>query len=204
MRKEIKDLDMGVFYKISDKQLLKDRNELFKEVGIPGLRKNAFETAPFKTSWSGEYNKSIQGYSYQFARIKEKRLLETMDVYILKGEPWIQIYLNVFELSPAIETVSFLKNNEGLSFGIPPNSSTRMRLRNDDFKGPPLFFMLFLPEHKIGSYYSKSGYETEIKKLKKLIKSDMENIDDFVKRWYELHKPNITDWEGNIIREATH
>jgi hypothetical protein len=39
MRKEIKDLDMGVFYKISDKQLLKDRSELFKEVGIPGLKK---------------------------------------------------------------------------------------------------------------------------------------------------------------------
>ncbi len=195
---------MGVFYKVSDKQLLKDRNELFKEVGIPGLKKNGFETAPFKTSWSGEYYKSIQGYSYQFARIKEKRFLEIMDVYILKGEPWIQIYLNVFELSPAIESVSLLKNNEGLSFGIPPNSTTRMRLRNDDYKGPPLFYMLFLPEHKIGNYYNKSGYETEIKKLKKLIKSDMENIDDFVKRWYELHKPNITDWEGNIIKEATH
>ncbi len=194
---------MGVFYKISDKQLLKDRNELFKEVGIPELKKNTFETETFKNSWSGEYNKSIQGYSYQFARIKEKRFLETMDVYILKGEPWIQIYLNVFELSPVIETVSLLKNNEGLSFGIPPISTTRMRLRNDDYKGPPLFYMLFLPQHKIGRYYSKSGYKTEIRKLKKLIKSDMENIDDFVKRWYELHKPNITDWEGNMIKEAT-
>ena len=101
---------MGVFYKISDKQLLKDRNKLFKEVGIPELKKNTFETETFKNSWSGEYNKSIQGYSYQFARIKEKRFLETMDVYILKGEPWIQIYLNVFELSPVIETVSLLKN----------------------------------------------------------------------------------------------
>ena len=194
---------MGVFYKISDKQLLKDRNELFKEVDIPELKKNTFETETFKNSWSGEYNKSIQGYSYQFARIKEKRFLETMDVYILKGEPWIQIYLNVFELSPVIETVSLLKNNEGLSFGIPPISTTRMRLRNDDYKGPPLFYMLFLPQHKIGRYYSKSGYKTEIRKLKKLIKSDMENIDDFVKRWYELHKPNITDWEGNMIKEAT-
>lgn len=192
---------MGVFYKISDKQLLKDRNDLFKEVGIPGLKKNAFETAPFKTSWNGEYNKSIRGYSYQFARIKEKRFLETTNVYILKEERWIQIYLNVFELSPAIENVSLLKNNEGLSFGIPPNSTKRMRLRNDDYNGPPLVYMLFLPEYKIGSYNSKSGYEAKIEKLKKLIKSDMENIDDFLKRWYELHQPNITDWEGNIIKE---
>ncbi len=30
----------------------------------------------------------------------------------------------------------------------------------------------------------------------------MENIDDFVKRWQKLHKPNLTDWEGNIIKKA--
>lgn len=30
---------MGVFYKVTDKQLLKDRNNLFKEVGIPALEK---------------------------------------------------------------------------------------------------------------------------------------------------------------------
>ena len=61
--------------------------------------------------------------------------------------------------------------------------------------------MFVLPEHKIGSYYSKSRFEREINRLKKLIKSDMENIDDFVTRWHELHKPHITDWEGNLIRE---
>jgi hypothetical protein len=199
MHKEIKDLNMRVFYKVSDKQLLQDRNAIFKEVGIPALEKNGFETATFKTSWNGEYNKSTQGYSYQISRIKENKFLETIDVYILKGEPWIQIYLNVFELTPKIETVSILKNCEGLSFGNIQNSLTKMRLRSDDYKGPPLFYMLFLPEHKVGSYYTKSGYEAEINKLKKLIKSDMENIDDFVKRWHELHKPNITDWEGNII-----
>lgn len=78
-----------------------------------------------------------------------------------------------------------------------------MRLRSDDYKGPPIFYMIFLPEHKIGSYYTKSGYEAELVKLKKLIKSDMENIDDFVMRWHELHKPNLTDWEENIIRKTT-
>lgn len=194
---------MGVFYKVADKQLLQDRNAIFKEVGIPALEKNGFETATFKTSWNGEYNKSTQGYSYQISRIREKKFLETIDVYILKGEPWIQIYLNIFELKPKIEDVSILKNHEGLSFGNIQNSLTKMRLRSDDYKGPPLFYMLFLPEHKVGSYYTKSGYEAEINKLKKLIKSDMENIDDFVKRWHEKHKPNLTDWEGNIITKAT-
>ena len=28
------------------------------------------------------------------------------------------------------------------------------------------------------------------------------HIDDFVKRWHELHKPNVTDWEGNILSKA--
>ncbi len=194
---------MGLIYKVSDKQLLKDRNELFKEVGVSNLEKKGFERAPFKTSWNGEFDKSIKGYSYQLARIRESKFLETIYVYILEGEPWIQIYLNVFELTPIISRVSLLKDIEGLSFGIPKNSITKMRLRSDDYKGPPIFYMVFLPEHKIGSYCTKSGYDAELAKLKKLIKSDMGNIDDFVKRWHELHNPNVTDWEGNIISKAT-
>lgn len=78
-----------------------------------------------------------------------------------------------------------------------------MRLRSDDYKGPPLFYMLFLSEHKIGKYHTKAGYEKEIGKLKKLIKTDMGNMDNFVKRWYELHKPNVTDWKGYILQKAT-
>lgn len=194
---------MGLIYKVSNKQSLKDRNELFKEVGVSNLEKKGFERAPFKTSWDGEFDKSIKGYTYQLARIRESKFLEIIYAYIIEGEPWIQIYLNVFELIPTVSRVSFLKDSEGLSFGIPPNSLTKMRLRSDDYKGPPIFYMLFLPEYKIGSYYTKAGYEAELAKLKKLIKSDMENIADFIKRWHELHKPNITDWEGNIVSKAT-
>lgn len=189
---------MGVFYKVSDKQLLKDRNDLFKEVGIPGLEKNGFIKSTFKAVWFGEYYSGIQGYIYEFSRLSGNCILENITVYISKGEKWIQIYLNIFELHPKLKSLSELHVvDNSVNFGIPPNSITKMRLRNDDYKGPPLFYILFLPEHKIGSYYSKSGYEAEINKLKKLIKSDMENIDDFVKRWHELHKTNVTDWEGN-------
>ena len=194
---------MGLFYKVSDKKLLNDRNTIFKEIGMPALENNGFERATFKTSWNGEYNKSIRGYIYEISRIRKNKFLETIDVYILYGERWLQIYLNVFELKPEIEVVSMLKNNSGLSFGIPPNSLTKMRLRSDEYKGPPLFYMLFLPEHKVGNYYTKSGYEFEINKLKKLIKKDMENINSFIEKWHELHKPNITDWEGNIISQGT-
>ena len=34
----------------------------------------------------------------------------------------------------------------------------------------------------IGSYYTKSGYETMLKRLKILIQSDMKNINEFIKR----------------------
>ena len=72
-----------------------------------------------------------------------------------------------------------------------------MLLRSDDYKGPPIFYMIFLPEHKIGSYYTKSGYETKLKKLKILIQSDMKNINEFIKRWHELHSPNTVNLDNN-------
>jgi hypothetical protein len=204
MLKEIKDLNMGVFYKITDKQLLQDRNAIFKEVGIPALERNGFIKKPFKTSWFGEYYKGIDGYIYEFGRLSEGNLLELIKVIIVRGDVYVKFFLNMFSISRELKSIDELKEYEGTNFGTPPNSLTKMRLRSvDDYKGPPLFYMLFLPEHKVGSYFTKSGYEAEINKLKKLIKSDMENIDDFVKRWHEVHKPNLTDWEGNIIAKAT-
>jgi hypothetical protein len=195
---------MGFIYKVSDKQSLKDRNELFKEVGVPNLENRGFERAPFKTSWDGEYYKSIDGYIYDFGKLIEDNLFILIKVYIVKGDTYIKFFINIFRLSPELKVIAELKNYEGTNFGIPPNSITKMRLRSvDDYKGPPLFYMMFLPEHKIGSYYTKSGYEAALAKLKKLIKSDMENMNDFVKRWHELHKPNVTDWEGNIVSKAT-
>ena len=57
--------------------------------------------------------------------------------------------------------------------------------------------MIFLPEHKIGNYYTKAGYETKLKKLRILIQSDMKNINKFIKRWYELYSPNTVNLENN-------
>ncbi len=151
--------------------------------------------------WFGEYDRNIKGYSYELCRLNYN-FLENLDYSVLKGESWIKIHLNIFELEPVPNQIEELTGKNGIKFHLPPNSLTKMRLRSDDYKGPPLFYMMFLPEHKIGSYYTKSGYEAELYKLKKLIKSDMENIDDFVKKWHELHKPNVTDWDGNIIVKA--
>ena len=59
--------------------------------------------------------------------------------------------------------------------------------------------MLFLPEHKIGKYCTKRGFNKEVLRLGDLIEQDMTNIDSFVNRWHELHKPNVVNWEGNKI-----
>lgn len=192
---------MGLKYKVSDKELLEIRNKIFKEEGIPGLLSNGFEADPYKTSWHGEYDKSIQGYIYQFSRLTQGRYLERIQVYIMKGEKWIQIFLNVFELNPNLDSLAILKNLEGLGFSELSYRKTRMRLRIDDFKGMPLFRSIFFPEHRLGDFYTENGYISEINKLSKLIRSDMQNINDFVKKWHELFSPNKTDWEGNSLKK---
>lgn len=190
---------MGIFYNISDKQLLKDRNTIFKEVGLNALEIGGFVEHPFKTSWFGEYYSGIDGYIYEFGRISKHSLFESLKVFIVKGDSHVKIYINIFKLSPELKSIEELHNYEGTKYGIPPNSLTKMQLRIDDYKGIPFFSLLYSPKHKIGRYFTKSGYEAELRKLKKLIQSDLENIDRFVARWHELHKPNHTDWEGNLI-----
>jgi hypothetical protein len=192
---------MGIFYEISDKELLLVRNKIFTEVGIPALEKNGFVKSPFLGTWFGEYDRNISGYSYELCRLSQN-YLEIIGVFIVKGDKWIKIHLNIFELKPTVNSLKELKDVDGLQFHLPPNSITEMRLRTDDYKGPPLFYMLFFPEHKIGKYYSKKGFDSKVKKLKELIKKDMESIDSFVSRWHELYRANVTDWKGNIITKA--
>lgn len=190
---------MGLIYKVENKELLKLRNEIFKEVGIPALLANGFELDPYKTSWHGEYDKSSRGYMYQFSRISQEKYLERIEVSVISGEKWIQIFLNVFEVKPNLNSLSLLKDFDGLKFSELAFRMTRMRLRSDDYMGPPIFYMLFLPEHKLGSFYTKFGYKRKAEKLRKLIKSDMENIDGFIEKWYQLFFPIKIDWEGNLI-----
>lgn len=195
---------MNIIYKVSDEQLLKDRNEIFKEIGIPALKKNGFTLSTFNGAWHGEFDRNSGCYSYDFCRIIQNQYLEILDVSIHKKDRKISLYLCVFELIPNINSLNQLQGYEGIPFAMTvKNKFNYMQLRTDDYKCHPLIFMIFLPKHKIGCYYTKSGYEAKITKLKKLIKLDMENIDDFVKRWHELHKPNITDWKGNIITKNT-
>lgn len=185
---------MVKFYKVSEKDLLVVRNKIFTEVGIPALEENGFCKSPFSGSWFGKNN--LGDFTYELCRVSNKSHLEIILTHISKGDVWVKIYLNIFELHPVVNNCDQLNNSDGIKFSLPPNNLSRMRLRIDDFNGIPLFRTI---EHKIGSFHTKNGFEKQVLKLKELIKADMTNIDKFVSRWHELHAVNKTDWEGNLL-----
>ncbi|MFC0516332.1 hypothetical protein ACFFGT_19090 [Mucilaginibacter angelicae] len=185
---------MGLFYKVSPKTLLETRNKIFVETAIPALQKKGFEKSPFTSSWFGRNN--LNGFSYALCRVSGHSRMEFIETHISRGDRWIKIFLNIFELQPQVTSVQQLRGMDGFQFHLPPNSITRMRLRIDDFKGMPLFRT---KEHKLRRYYSKWGFNKRVAQLNRLIANDLNNIDHFVSRWYELHKPLLTDWNGNRI-----
>lgn len=187
-------------FKISDKELLTTRNTIFRDYGIPELEKNGYIKSPFKTSWFGQYDPNIRGYSYELCKLTDQNQLHFISATMFKGEKRIKIDLNIFELHQKLNSILDLKDCDGINFHMPPNDSTTMQLRSDDYKGPPLFYMLFLPEYKLGRYKTQTSFEKQLNKLRDLVKKDMANIDLFVKRWHELHQPNVTDKEGNILK----
>lgn len=186
---------MGIFYKVSDAKLVEIRNKIFRENGIPALEKNGFRRSPFSTSWFGKDD--IGGFTYEMCRLSENSRLEIIETIIARGDRWIQIYLNIFELHPQVTFLEQLKGVDGIQYGMPPNSLTAMRLRVDDFKGMPLFNFV---KHKLKSFRSESGLNKRAEALGKLIEKDLTNINSFIKRWHELHQPNSTDWSGNKMK----
>ena len=186
---------MGLFYNISDNDLLEVRNEIFLDKGIPTLKNKGFGKSPFSTAWFGKNN--LGDFTYEMCRISEYSVLQSVITHISKGDTWVKIFLNIFKLSPELKSLEQLQGIDGLQYHLPPNSLTKMRLRYDDYKGPPLFYLLFLPEHKLKTFNSQRGLEKRAEELGVLIEQDMMNIDSFISRWHELHKPNLTDWEGN-------
>jgi hypothetical protein len=184
---------MGLFYKASDKELLDLRNKVFMESGIPALQKNGFRRSPYSTAWFGRNN--LKDFTYELCRLNDRSQLEIITVHISRGDRWIKVYLNIFALTPGVESLDQLNGMDGLQFEIPPNSRTQMQLRMDDFKGMPLFHTI---KHKIRSYYSRKGLGKRIHALGKLIEKDLGNIDSFVGSWHSMHKPAVTTWEGHV------
>jgi hypothetical protein len=185
---------MGLLYKISDEKFVEVRNRIFIDSGIPVLQRNGFEKSRFATAWFGKDD--LNGYTYELCRLSKSHDLEIIETNIIKGDRWIQVYLNVFKPEPSLQSLEQLTGVDGMHYHLPPNSTTQMRLRIDDRKGIPLFHV-FGKEHKIGSYYSESGLKRRIKELSNLIETDLNNIDHYINRWHEMHRvPMKTTWQG--------
>lgn len=185
---------MGLFYTAKPKELLEARNKAFVEKGIPGLLKSGFRPSPYPVFEQGRNH--LKDFSYEYCRLTKSSQLETLSVYISRGDRWFKLDLNVFQLTPELTSHDQLKDREGLQFHLPPNSISRMRIRSDYYKGPHLLTVLFRKEYKVGSYYTKSGFHRRIESLGRLLEADMQNMDKFIKRWHELHKPLTVTWEG--------
>jgi len=189
---------MGLFYKVTDKELLDRRNKLFLEKGIPALNSNGFIKSPLTDNYG---RNNLKDFMYELSKLKSNSLLEKLSIYICRGDRYIQIYLNIFELVPKINTLEKLTGLDAVQYGIPPSNRNSMQLRADDYHFIPIITPLFYIRHKLSPYYTKNGYEKRIQELGVLIEKDMKNIDSFVKRWHELHTPIKTTWDGVKIED---
>jgi hypothetical protein len=82
---------MGLFYSASPKELLKIRNNIVVDFGLPALNRNGFQKLPFSTAWFGK-SENI-GYSYEVCRLRDNSELDIITIHIIRGDRWIQGYL---------------------------------------------------------------------------------------------------------------
>lgn len=177
---------MALFYTASTKEMFNLRNQIFVEKGIPALNQQGFVQSPFTNHWYGKDGNI--GAIYDLCRLNDNSVLETITVYIVRGDRWIQIHLNIFELSPTVTSIEELTGREGFYFATDHSLS---KMRYDDVKG--------VKNHKIYSYYTANGLKKRATQLGNRIEKDLTNIDHFIKRWHEKFKPNKTNWEGELI-----
>ncbi len=183
--------------KVTRKDILKARKDIFLKDALPILKKKGFVEEPFKTSnfgWCGF------GYIYDMCRLRKDRFLEFVSVNITQGDKYIQIFINAFEVTPKLDSLSLLKDTECLKYVIPPNSEKRMRLDSDFIQGVPTLSKEFwVGGLKLGRYFTEVGYNKQVEKLKEKVKSKVYIIDAYFDKWYECQSPNLVKWDGELV-----
>lgn len=182
-----------MFYKISTKRILSIRNNILINA-ISILKEQGFERSPFVSSLFGRNN--LGDFTYDLARLSNS-YLELITIHISKGDRWIKVYLNIFDLAPIPKTLSELNKSKGIAFRLAPNNRTQMRL---DIELPKRNFIDFIfprKEYRLKPFFSHSGLIYRQRELEKVLKYDFENIDLKIGMWYKVHTPKRTDWDGN-------
>ena len=110
--------------KVSDITLLSIRNSILINA-IPALEKQGFKKSPFVSSWFGRNN--LGDFTYDLARLSNS-YLELVTIHISKGDRWIKVYLNIFNLIPPPQKLSDLNGINGIAFRLFPNNKTQMRM----------------------------------------------------------------------------
>lgn len=188
------------WYKATSKEILQARNSIFLHDILPILKDKNFVSAPFKDARFGYY--AGFGYMYDMCRLHEGKFLELLTTTICRKDNYIQIRIMTFELTPRIKSLSLLKNINGLAYKIRPNNEKEMRLDIDFFEHAPILSKKFWQEPcKLGHYFTKSGYLKQLERLRRTVKAEVFQIDDYFTKWYLIHTPNLTQWNGKVIEK---
>ena len=86
-----------MFYSIKSSEILKIRNDIFLCNAIPYLKQNGFVKSPFLDANFGKNNRQL--YIYEMCRLENSNI-EFLTTYISLRDRYIQIRLNIFQLSP--------------------------------------------------------------------------------------------------------
>lgn len=184
-----------MFYRLSQKEILSIKNRIFLNV-LPILEEQGFEKSPFPTDWFGRYDPSL--FIYELARLSDS-YLELISIYINRGDRWIQVHLNIFELSPTPKALSELNKIDGKAFHLPPDNQTQMRLDVGLLARNSFKLIFGIHQYRLKSFFTHSGLLRRQRKLENLLKRDFKNIDRIIEMWHKIHKPMKTDWEGKPI-----
>lgn len=184
-------------YQATRKDILKVRKDIFLKDALPILKEKGFVEEPFKTSnfgWCGF------GYIYDMCRLRQGKFLDFVSVRITQGDRYIKIFINAFEVTPQLGSLSSLKETEGLKYVILPNSEKEMRLDSDFIKGMPALSKEFWSGGlKAGRYFTEIGYNNQVEKLKEKVMSRVCDIDAYFEKWHGCHRPNLVKWDGELI-----
>lgn len=184
-----------MFYKkVTDKESLKIRNDIFLQDIVPILERKGFFKSPFKTPQFGSTsNHNI--FIYDMCRLQKNGVLEFVSTRICSHDRYMKMYINAFQLHPEIESVFSLKEIDDIKFHLSPNNKTEMWIDTDFIVGPPLFSIDFWFNClMLKKSFTEKGLKKRIEELKKKVIAKVENIDMFFGKWYDKHYPNVVTW----------